>query len=460
MTKRFLQALHFQQSFITSYFFFAFLASFVVAIPKLSSIGMSSFLIEYPLTCWLVAFNFLSFSTVSYSINYLPFSKYYPVILYGQTLLYFGVAYEYQDQGAAYLGVLPAITGIISLSKLWSIGEKEGEHRYQTYLYLLAITYGWFQVSNHSFITPQTGISSHFLPIFFGQILAMTLFPSFVSNFANPEYKSMSFPMFFRKLLKENENYRDVEKQDKKDRFFFHDMINHLYGLSLKLTYRMSKNKGIEPHEIGDMLGEVMALQTILGDHFGYAHKNFLNPIDSITFYDLRPFIYAQINSFIGNQSNVEIVYSGLFDHTKPSPFSKPQIPFSAFYRIFTNLLKNAREANCQNLEVVFEGDYQQLKVTMRNDFKHVSGNDYEIGEGLTRAIKADREMRVDYQGLGLAAIESLCHEHGGDFSFEIKDGLWVSYFHLNYGQAITSKVEYERWLSANDLKSQDTKAA
>ena len=459
MTKRFLQALHFQQSFITSYFFFAFVASIFVAAPKFITLGSSEFLLNYPMTCWLVAFNFLSFSTISYAINYLPFSKYYPVVLYGQTLLYFGVAYEYQDTSAAFLGVLPALTGIISLSRLWAIGEKEGEHRYQTYLYLLALSYGWFHVSSSSFIAGQNAATSYFLPIFFGQILAMTLFPTFVSYFAHPALGSMNFPMFFKKLL-ENESYTDFEKQDKKDRFFFHDMINHLYGISLKLTYRMSKGRGIESHEVSDMLGEVMALQSLMGDHFGYGHKNFVNPIDTITFFDLKPFIYAQINSFVGDKSNVDIIYSGVFDENQSNAFPRPNLPFAAFYRIFTNLLKNAREANCQNIEVIFEGSHDQLMVTMRNDFKHVSSNEFEMGEGLSKAIKSHSDMQVDYKGLGLAAIESLCHEHGGDFSFEIRDGLWVSYFRINYTMPIASKLEYERWFNSNLSKLQDKKVA
>jgi len=458
MTKRFLQAQYFQQVFLKTFFFFAMIAAVCVALPEISQIGINDFVNSYPLTSWLVAYNFLSFIYISRAIKILPFSKYYPVVLYGQTLLYLGVAYEFQDQAAAYLGLLPALTGIISLSKLWTFGEKDGEHRYQTYLYLLVITFGWFQYSSYSFIDATKANTTHyFLPIFFGQTLGMTLFPTLVLN---KNEQSMSFALFFRRMLRDTKMTNEPSKQDEKDRFFFHDMINHLYGLTLKLTYRLSKGRGIESQEVGDMLGEVMALQSLMSDHFGYKHKNINQSFDMISFQDLKPFFNAQMNSFLGEECQIDIIYSGIFDEEFESPFEDPQIHFASIYRIFTNLLKNATEANAKRVEVIFNGNHHRLSVTMKNDFQQVSGGDYDLGEGLSRAIQGDRDMLVDYQGLGLAAIESLSAQRGGHFHFEIKDGLWVSYFDMEYGADITDELEYDRWLNSKHLKIQGQKAA
>lgn len=374
MTKRFFPALYLQKSFIIPlFFFFTFLASIGLALPEVISHGIPNFLLNFPLTSSLIIYNYYSFIRVSYAIRYLPFSKYYPVILYGQCILCFGVTQESQLPGAVFLGVLSALMGIIVISKL---------------------------------------------------------------------------------------EMNSFEKQDRKDRFFFHDMINHLYGLSLRLTYRVGKGQGFESHELEDMLGEVMALQSLMTDHFGYKHKDIQNSLELISFTDLRPFITAQISSFLDESCHVCILHQGVLDSSREVPFDQPKVQFTSFYRVFTNLLKNAREANAHNVEIIFDGDFHALSVTMKNDFKHLSQAAIDLNEGLSRAIAGDTEMVVDYKGLGLAAIENLCLEQGGSFSFEIKDGLWISYFRLNYAADITDGPIYEDWVDSNYLKVRTPKAA
>lgn len=463
MTKRFLQALHFQQSFLSTFFFFALVTSCGVAFSRIPNGGMGLFLLDYPFTAILVAYNFICFFKVSESIKYLPFSKYYPVALYGQSLLYLGVAYDFQDNGAAFLGILPALTGVLALSKLWRIGEKEGEHRFQTYFYLLTLTYGWFHFLGPSFIKPHFSEFSQeqslFLPLFFGQVFALALFPSFIQNRQWPSLKSESFTHFLKTMVKEGDRYTDFDNQNRKDRYFFHDMINHLYGISLKLTYRLSKGKGLEKDELGPLLNEVMALQNLLSDHFGFKHKNINHSFDYMPFNEMKDLIHSQIQSFFGEKTRVEIIYSGVFDQGHSHEFSSPSLPFASFYRILTNLLKNAREAKAQNIEIIFDGDFHQLSMKMKNDFHHLGDNPFELSEGLSKVIQAQSHQNSS-QGLGLAAVESLCREHGGEFSFDIKDGFWANYLTLPYGEDIASETEYQSWLMAKDLKVGTKKAA
>lgn len=461
MTKRFLEALHFQQSFTSTFFFFSFVASLVIGLSKISDIGASAFLLDYPLTASLVAYNFFTFNFVLQSIKILSFSKYYPVFLYFQSLLYLGISFEYQNYGAAYLAIIPSVVGVIGLSKFWSFSESKGEHRLYTFVTLQSLAFTFFSFGSSLFMEATArGGTSLFLTTFVALCFSMILFPSFVHPREYSSHKAMSLPFQIKQMLKDGDKFVNFDKQTQKDRYFFHDMINHLYGLALKLTYRLSKQRGIESEEVGPMLNEIMAIQSVMTDHFGFKHKNVNQCFDYISFHELEPFIQSQLDSFLGESVKVNTYYHGLFNPNYVSEFKEAQIPFASFYRIFTNLLKNVKEANSKNVEIHFEGDHRELTLNIKNDMNQFSDNSFELSEGLSRVIEKEDLGKNDYSGIGLAAIESQCKESAGSFSFVIENGYWLSTVKLDYGEEVAQESEFNDWLNANALKIGSNRAA
>jgi hypothetical protein len=196
-----------------------------------------------------------------------------------------------------------------------------------------------------------------------------------------------------------------LDLYEKRERLFFHDIINLTHGLILFFNQRQNSKKGIEPSEIQMLEGEVRALQSLIKDHFHYKHKNLTNDDDWISFEVSEIAMKSLIQNYLPKGS-VQILKSG-------TPASGAMIYFPVFYRTMNNLIKNMAEADASDIHIHFNFEVNGFSIETKN----------QIPDKRTRIIK----------GIGLESVRLLVEEYGGQFEFESTKDWWINRLFLPY---------------------------
>lgn len=221
------------------------------------------------------------------------------------------------------------------------------------------------------------------------------------------------------------QDHNSENESEKKERLFFHDLINHTHGLLLFFNQRQSQKQDIKASEIAQLESEVRTLQSLIKDHFNFKHKNLS------TAYEWVPFSMAEL-SLIGliqtylpsNKVQTYIHLEGAIAHDK-SVVERENvlIYFPVFYRIMNNLIKNMAEANSSEVHFHLAYNNETFTIETRNKINGTS-NLQNISDRLAQLILEEKPAGT---GLGLESIHHLAAENGGVFEFEIANDLWVN---------------------------------
>lgn len=231
--------------------------------------------------------------------------------------------------------------------------------------------------------------------------------------------------MFWKNRQPEKAETIEFEKREK---LFFHDIINHTHGLLLFLNLRHNQNRDIPVVEISMLEQEVRALQSLIKDHFHLKHKNLTGTYDWVPFHIAEVALNGLIQTYLpGKQVKTFVHLAGLLAYDKSLEEREcAQVYFPVFYRVMNNLIKNMAEAKSSEVHFYFNyGD--EFHIETRNIFN--SKEDLKsISEKLSQIILDEKPTE---NGLGLESIHHLTQECGGGFEFEIHNGVWINHISL-----------------------------
>ncbi len=224
---------------------------------------------------------------------------------------------------------------------------------------------------------------------------------------------------------------RERVNLEQKDRLFFHDMVNHTHGLNLFLSNRANIKTGLSPEECKTLVGEIKTVQSLLKNHFGYWHKDLVNPYEYVTFEYAKEGIINLVYSFLPQYLvESEFIFKGLISEER-SIVDKDScvINYPLFSRVLTNLVKNISESKSREVILIFDYHDDGLHMTIKNRVFNLSNESATLSKQLNQIIMASprSERERKFRGVGLESISTICQDIGGWFNFEIEDGYWVS---------------------------------
>lgn len=227
--------------------------------------------------------------------------------------------------------------------------------------------------------------------------------------------------MFLLKKIKSEE----FEDKEKRERLFFHDIINQTHGLLLFLNQKSRNHKNIDVVEIEELKKEIQTLQSLIKEHFDFKHKNLSANLDIVPFSIAQETLMTLIQTYLNKDAEKIYIHQKGFLAPEQSLNVKESalVNFPIFYRIMNNLIKNIAEAKSAEVHFTFDYSDDGFFIETRN----------KINSKLQIQLMADKIKRVnsDGAGLGLESIHYLSSVNGGHFEFEIENDFWINKIRL-----------------------------
>lgn len=429
MGKRFKHELLFQSRSLTLYFLFSSLAGLFLVSGLIYSHGMAQTLYQYPLCLTFFVLTFyvsLYTSELKAALSLLrPLTNFFLV----QFFLLLGCSFELKHAGPLFMSTLPLVAALFTIQSHWFMSQQEKFQRGASLIGIVSFAYLFFFFNY--------GREEKYL-VTVSTLTGFIMWQVGTIYLANREWIRLSRDLLFKRLKTVNKT--DIPSHPiNRERYFFHDVINHTHGINLMLRTRVMKNRGLTYEETLSLVTEVGALQSLVQDHYGLTHKNLKDSWQFKHFAFLKNMAINVVENFLPpSEVNTFYLYKGTVE--EESRFD-PEISFIAFHRIFTNLIKNCAEANAKRVEILFEGTSEYLLLTVKNDVYRKRSNGYELGSSLAKMIQSDSVKNHNLSGVGLEAIESLCQEWGGEFRFFIEEGTWVSEVKFPFKEKIDLEI-------------------
>ncbi len=226
-----------------------------------------------------------------------------------------------------------------------------------------------------------------------------------------------------RFLRFKNRNLRLVESAEidskKEQKFFYHDLINKTHGIHLFLSEKIRK-KDMREDDLILLQKEIFSLQTIIKDHSEINHRN-LKPVrEYVSYYEVRAKIQYMLKTYF---SHSEVVFVENYSKNNGT-INDFLVHAVCFERMIGNLFKNAYEAHTSRIELTINVNVSELIFEMKNNFKTLPENSFQMAERLSRNILSHGNEDAP---LGIESVHFLVERMEGVFKFGIEDGLWVS---------------------------------
>lgn len=345
--------------------------------------------------------------------------KTYPLYFLFQTICCVALTFKYQNMGGLYLGLIPCVCGTFFFMYRDERGSDKSERK-GLFLYLMGACafLAFSAIKDMTFITFTEG-----LQFFVFSFWVMGLV--YLSNeYVLQNQRSLIGILMRKKEIKKPESI----SSDKRDRLFFHDLINLTHGLSLFLNSKITSNKETSTDENLLLLNELRMLQALIKDHFGYRHKNLQNTYDIVTFDFAKIGLLNLIDNYLP-ESKVQshFIFKGATATENPLEIrAKCLVYYPTFYRVMNNIVKNISEARSNSVEFIFDYKDDGLHIIVKNKITQLSDRDRtELHTDLGKIILL--EDSKDKGGHGLESINSLVEELGGEFIFKIESGHWIN---------------------------------
>jgi len=438
---------HYEQDFQNRSLELYFLGSSVVGLLIFCALGfiypLSYLVAKFPLTICFATLSITTYINCRPNLSTLNLFNSLPLFFMAQFFLLMGMSVELNEPGPLFMSVLPILAALFSIQSHWFLSATE---KWKKSFSLLAIS---LVTSPLAFIYNKDQSSFSFF--LFATYFSWQVGVVYLANLVWLRQSRKFLNSLLRKGKQEENTHSHLEDDLNKERYFFHDVINHTHGMNLMLRARMMKNIGLTPEETRAFSGELFALQSVIKEHFGLAHKNMERMDSHIAFRDFKKNIINVVESFFpDNETEFHFNFNGT---VAPESEAAPFVPFVPLHRILTNLIKNCAEANAKKIEITFSGDELGLTITVVNDLAKLERRDYELGNSLAQIIQnGDSEQgKQDLGGLGLEAVASLCTEWGGHFDFSLSPSYWTSIVRIPFREEILTKSPCK----GNSLESQ-----
>lgn len=217
----------------------------------------------------------------------------------------------------------------------------------------------------------------------------------------------------------------EVVEEDKQNRIFFHDLINHTHGILLFLNQKINHGKSADLAELELLKQELKLMQSLVQDHFKFQHKNLVNTKELVSFDIFENSLDLMFKIYFPENINIKKEFRGQIAVFEKSNIRESAIVhFPSLYRIMNNLIKNMAEAKSLELSFMFDYNPKGLIVETRNTFKS-QFTEGDIADQLSRVILS--EKKNSYSGLGLDSIHELVKKENGEFHFDIEKNTWVN---------------------------------
>jgi hypothetical protein len=226
-------------------------------------------------------------------------------------------------------------------------------------------------------------------------------------------------------IKKKKSLFEEDQKNDTKERLFFHDVINHTHGLLLFLNHKESLNEGMSAVEVEILKKEIKALQSILRDQYSFDHKNLTHTQEWVTFEQAFRSLKTMMNTYLTYpEVKIEMILKGdiAFENSAEVQ-DRSLIYYPAFYRIMNNLIKNMSEAEASAINFSFNLSERGLFIETQNAMKATLQKD--LPEYLSQLILNENTQAL--KGQGLDSIDHTASSCGGSFSFEIHNQVWIN---------------------------------
>lgn len=228
-----------------------------------------------------------------------------------------------------------------------------------------------------------------------------------------------------------NGKQRIEEVQVNKERYFFHDIINHTHGLNLFLESKILDTKGLTPLDTSRVADEIKLFQTLISDHFGYSHKDLGPSGEFVSFEFAKMGLFNLVENFLGaDDIDCHMIFKGdIASDFSYQESKKAMVHYPTFHRVMNNLIKNISEENSKLIEFTFDYDQHGLNITVKNKILSLKENESFLERELEDIILESNvhNLRDRRSGLGLESIHSLVTEVDGSFHFSIEGEYWVS---------------------------------
>jgi hypothetical protein len=201
-----------------------------------------------------------------------------------------------------------------------------------------------------------------------------------------------------------------------REKFFFHDLINHTHALSLWVANKLSQQGKIDASELAPLYHEIKNMQALIQDHYQLHHKN-LNPKKYISVNQLQDELKAMTKNFLGERA--EAVQLKLIESAVAQDY---QVYFPVWMRLLTNLVKNLSEHRAREIILEFSLINSGLCFKTLNQVERLSTDDDDFEEQMQSRM---REAKDSEGGLGLESIQYLVEMAGGTFQFDFENGRW-----------------------------------
>lgn len=225
---------------------------------------------------------------------------------------------------------------------------------------------------------------------------------------------------------KKSHSEEQVYEQEKRERLFFHDLINQTHGLLLFLNQRQSQKQQISLNEITALESEVRTLQSLIKDHFNYKHKNLAGTYDWVPFRMAETALSGLIETYLPKKSVHTFIHleGSLSYECSVEERESSFVYFPVFYRIMNNLIKNMSEAKSTEVHFTFAYGESGFLIETKNKINGKE-NLRLLSDKLAQIILEEKPAG---DGLGLESIHHLVSvECGGTFTFEIANDLWIN---------------------------------
>ncbi|MBT6326547.1 MAG: GHKL domain-containing protein [Bdellovibrionales bacterium] len=337
----------------------------------------------------------------------------YPALFIFQIITIIGAAFTQKLSSLVYLAVIPTIAGsLFFYSRATNFNFKE-RHKGVGLLFIGILSYLLLGRNN------LTLLSRH-------ELIALTTFLLWGPG-------TLFFSLF---VNTKKMNHSEIEQDSQileKDRFFFHDLINHTHCMNLLLSYKTDHGDGLNHKESVGLLNELKMLEDLLQSHFKLPHVNLKDSVDYLPFDQVRQSIEKIIYSFLAKDKvNVIIHYQGSIGPTVPvAKRMECCVLHLPLYRIITNIAKNVSEVKSR--EVIFNFDYRDdgLYLEIKNKTPGLDNTIKNSVESITQKILDSSEQNKIYRGIGLESVSMLCDNMNGSFDFIIENNYWKSSIYL-----------------------------
>jgi hypothetical protein len=363
----------------------------------------------------LVLGNYFFFRNVRGNIEQLKEHFHIPVYFLFQIICVIGTSFQFDQEACLFLAFIPCLCG--SFHFIYQFHNTDQRSYFQRAFGLTALFAGICFVFYGLNPTISFGADTVLFLISFCLWSQGMMYLG--GEFINLKQKSLFSRVF--KLSKLGKHSTNVGAKDK---YFFHDLINHTHSINLFLSVK--KEQGLQPSECEIVKNEVKVLQSLIKDHFSLGHKNLDDVYDYVPFDIAKHGLFNMVENYLPeNKVRCHFVFTGLLHETiafKNRSYCK--IHYPSFYRIMNNLIKNISEQNSREAEFIFDYQDEGLSIIVKNRILTLKDNRKELAGNLKKMILNHNNSVA---GIGLESVQTLCEELGGDFIFHIEGDYWIS---------------------------------